>query len=108
MYQRPTDQFAHMDPQTTALRMGGDLRGSSDLPMEVPQLFVVGGQEAGSGHRFPMCVGWTERIVMVGGTETVLALGQEISFHRLTFVFTPRMFHHHESVITIGGVSVKS
>ena len=60
-----------------------------DRPMEVFQLFVVGGQEARSGYLFPPCVFWTERVVMIRGTEIVLALGQEISFHLLAPVFTP-------------------
>ena len=60
-----------------------------DRPLEVFQLFVVGGQEARSGRLFPSCAFWTERVVMIRGTEIVLALGQEISLHVLALVFTP-------------------
>jgi hypothetical protein len=55
--------------------------------MEIFQPFVIGGQEARSGRRFPLCVGWTERVVITSGAEIVVAAGQEVSF-RLAFVFT--------------------
>jgi len=45
--------------------------------------------------------------VMIWSTESVLALGQEVGFHRLALVLTPRMLHHHVSVVIVGGVSPK-
>ena len=107
MYQRPTDQLAHVNPQITALRVGGNFGSRSDWPMKVFQSFVVGRQETRSGHRQPPCVSWTERIVMIGGAEIILALGQEICFHLVAPGFTPRRFYHHVSVVTIQVVSLK-
>ena len=88
MHQRPADQLAYVNPQATALRMEGDFRSGGDRPVEIFQPFVGGGQETRSGHRFPLCIGWAERIVMIGSAEIIVAAGQEISFH-LAFVFTP-------------------
>ena len=89
MYQRPPDQLAHVNPQKATQGIEGDLRGGGDRPMEVTQLFAIGRQEARGGHRFPPSVGGTERIVMTGSTEIVLALGQEIGFHLMALIFTP-------------------
>ena len=44
---------------------------------------------------------------MVSSAEIALAPGQEFGFHFLVLAFTPRMFHHHVSAATIGGVSLE-
>jgi len=75
--------------------------------MEAFQPFFIGRQETRSGRSCPLCVGRTERIVMIWSAEIVLALGQEVGFDRLALVLTPRILHHHVGAAIAGGISPK-
>jgi len=44
---------------------------------------------------------------MTRGAKSVLAPGQEVSFHIMTPVLTPGKLHNYGSTVTIGGVCFK-
>lgn len=76
--------------------------------MEFFGLFVAARQETCSGHRIPVCIRWTERIVIIGSTKVAFTLGQEIGFHFPITFFTPRMLHNRVGVMAISvGVRVE-
>jgi len=44
---------------------------------------------------------------MTRGVKSILAPGQEVSFHIMVPVLTPGKLHNYRSTVTIGGVGFK-